>query len=361
MTFSCVFHLMSRTLIVLCLFLLFSCSSNNNSKAFDDIFEEADSLNYSEMLFKDYLWGTPMDMMYLDSSLFVFDERNESGLFHVIELDRLDSIHSFGEKGQGDNEFVMPFDFQLINNTVVGVFDLANKSLYPVDLREVKRHLYKYPIYAKDTIANTIKLIPTIYNTFVAQGFYDDCVFKLWGSGMNEIRSYGEYPYKDADEKSIENRLRGMAYQGMIRSNPSRNKFVYAVKSANIIYFYEINPKDLVLVKKYEYNYPKYITKVQGDARSAPMAPDNNKTFISLCTSERYVYALYSGKNFKSNGLEAFSGNIMYVFDWSGKPIKKFVLNASLTQICVNRNDRELFGFSNMREPVILKFRLNKF
>lgn len=53
----------------------------------------------------------------------------------------------------------------------------------------------------------------------------------------------------------IANRLRGMAYQGIIRLNPFMDKFVYAVNTSEIIHFYKINNTDISLIKKYEMNY----------------------------------------------------------------------------------------------------------
>ena len=55
-----------------------------------------------------------------------------------------------------------------------------------------------------------------------------------------EEEHFMEYPYKDGDEKQIANRLRGMAYQGIIRLNPFMDKFVYAVNTSEIIHFYKM-------------------------------------------------------------------------------------------------------------------------
>ena len=69
-----------------------------------------------------------------------------------------------------------------------------------------------------------------------------------------EEEHFMEYPYKDGDEKQIANRLRGMAYQGIIRLNPFMDKFVYAVNTSEIIHFYKINNLHLMLNNGKIYN-----------------------------------------------------------------------------------------------------------
>ena len=227
-----------------------------------------------------------------------------------------------------------------------------------MSIPEIKTGIRNYSILIKDTIPGTIKVLPTAFNTFVSLGFYEDCMFRLWGSGLIEEKKYAEYPYRDKKEQQIANNLRGMAYQGIIRVNSNMNKFVYAVNTSEIIYFYKMDTVDISLIKKYEMNYPVYKTQVDGDMRAAPISSLNNSTFISLGTSPQYVYALYSGKNFKEKGLEALTGTIIYVFDWNGNAVKKYELNIPVTLISVDDEDKVLYAFSNMPDPELIKFKL---
>ena len=136
------------------------------------------------------------------------------------------------------------------------------------------------------------------------------------------------------------------------------DQFVYAVNTSEIVHFYKINNTDISLIKKYEMNYPIYKTQVEGDMRAAPISSSNNSTFISLCISPKYVYGLYSGKNFKENGLETLAGTIIYVFDWNGEAIKKYELNVPVTLISVDNKDEMLYAFSNMPDPELIRFKI---
>lgn len=342
-------------LLVLYLLFVIACSPSQKKGSFD--FESVDTLKHVKTYLDEHIWGHPMSISYLDSMLLVADERADIGLLHLIDCHDMTSVLDFGTKGQGRNEFLMPFDFQMLNDTTLTLFDLANRSLYSLNLREIINGIYEFPVCYKDTVPGTIKILPTKYDTFVTLGFYENCMMKLQGKGM-DTKLYGEYPYRDDDERKIENRLRGMAYQGVFRSNLSKDKFVYAANSADILYFYNITPEDISIVCKYEYNYPEYMTRVQGDSRATPMSPTNNRTFVDVATSDKYVYLLYSGRNFKEVGLKAFEGSTIYVFDWEGNPIQKYILDIPITYLCVNPKDTELFAFSNMPEPTLVKFDL---
>ncbi|WP_294619757.1 BF3164 family lipoprotein [uncultured Bacteroides sp.] len=343
-------------LVILMLWLVSSCSLTTvQERGIDYAFQKCDSLRHAATIADDYIWGHPLAMQCLDSMIFVFDEKLENGMFHIVDCHNKNEVIDFGHKGQGNNEFIMPFDFQVVGDTALSIFDFAKKSLCLLNPDRLKhKDNLDYPILYKDTVPSTIKILPTRFTSFVTLGFYPDCMFKL--CDRNGVSSYGEYPYKDEDERSIENRMRGMAYQGLLGINPSNDKFVYAVSSADIIFFYEINQKELSLKCKYEFNYPKYQVSMKGDTRSAPMAPDNRKTFISLSATDDFVYLLYAGYSFSDKGLKALEGNIVYVYDWNGTPVQKFLLDIPVTNISVANG--KLYAFSNMPEPTLVAFDL---
>lgn len=49
--------------------------------------------------------------------------------------------------------------------------------------------------------------------------------------------------------------------------------------------------------------------------------------YLDICITEDYVYALYSGRNYKADKDKAFQGNLIRVFDCNGKLIKNLQLD----------------------------------
>lgn len=115
--------------IEICFVLIFFCACKNvkTDCQIDDLFTNRIFLEYEKIPSNGYIWGTPMDMIYCDSAIIVFDEKSEDGLFHLVDLNDLDSIYDFGKKGQGVNEFLMPFDIQLFGKNSISVYDLYKR------------------------------------------------------------------------------------------------------------------------------------------------------------------------------------------------------------------------------------------
>lgn len=336
---------------------LFSCSRTENKDSLDNLFIGCDSIKYTVLETEEHLWGKPFTMKYIDSMIFVYDDVSSEHIFHLIDLNHNNKVHSLGRKGQGNNEFVMPMEYLQYGDTAIVVFDYANKKLFNLTIDDFLQGKNEFEVCYKDTFPGTIKLFPTKFKTWLSFGFYDDCMFYL--QKKNQIlQKIGDFPSRDSNEKQIENRLRGLAYQGILQSNPSNNKFIYAVNNAQIVYFYNIDSSSVSKVCEYQYNYPEYQPVNDGYTRAAPISTDNVRAFIDATVSDNYVYLLYSGKTFKEEGLKSFEGNIIYVFDWTGKPHKKYILNLPVFRFCVNKDDSSIYAFSNNPDPILIKFSL---
>lgn len=67
------------------------------------------------------------------------------------------------------------------------------------------------------------------------------------------------------------------------------------------------------------------------------------QNYRKIKSSNRYIYALYIGKTSReiSVGLEDFSNEI-HVWNWSGKPVAKILLDRKIFSFDVDANDRYL-------------------
>ena len=344
-------------LFVLCVLFLFSCA-HEKSERIDALFVEVDSLKHTVLNSGEHLWGTPFLMRCMDSLIWVYDEKANDNLFHLFNPMVPEHVTSFGRKGQGNNEFTMPLEMMSYNDTVGTIYDYATKKLVSFCSHDVLEGFFdEYTLSYKDTFPNTVKLFATRFNTILSFGFYDDCMFYLQRDNQL-LQKIGEFPYRDADERKIDNRLKGMAYQGVLQNNLSNDRFVYAVNSAEIAWFYRIDSLKAVPVCKYEFTYPEYKPAQRGNARSAAISSRNVKTFIDVTATDDRVYMLYSGKNFKESGMRAFEGGVLYVFDWEGRPLKKYLLDVPITRLCVNKEGNMIYAFANIPETTLVKFEI---
>lgn len=338
--------------------ILFSCSPQDEAACIDGLFARTDSLKHVVLNSGEHLWGNPFSIRYVDSLLLVYDEMSGDKLFHLVNPLRPDNVTSFGEKGQGKDEFLMPMECLPCNDSTATIYDYASKKLFEFVPGAWLRGGSGPVACYRDTFPGTVKLFKTKFNTAVSFGFYDDCMFYLQDKNNKLLQKFGEFPYRDASEKQVASSLRGMAYQGILQNNPSNDKFVYAVNSAEILYFYEVGASSVRQVCSYGYSYPDYKPLQEDDSKSAALSAENPRTFVDVTADDRLVYLLYSGKNFKESRMKAFEGNILYVFDWTGKPQKKYVLDIPVTRLCIDGQGNVIYAFANNPDPELVKFEL---
>lgn len=222
----------------------------------------------------------------------------------------------------------------------------------------MKKGLPYYTKITSDTINSIDMLLSKYNNTFVGLGFYEKSMFALIEGGSDEKYFY-EYPYRDDKEKKIDNRLRGMAYQGMLRSKPSLDKFVYAINFAPIFMLCSVQPEAIVRTYQWVGGYPIYRTEGNEKYRTAPMSAENKMGFISAYATDRYVYLLYSDRTLKDYKEKAFMGNVIYQIDWDGNPVSKYETDLPLSQICVSNSDDMVYAIANREENLLVEFALS--
>ena len=79
---------------------------------------------------------------------------------------------------------------------------------------------------------------------------------------------------------------------------------------------------------------------------------------MDLAVTDKYVYALYSGRTFKKHKMAAYEGETIYVYDWTGRLVKTYQLDVAITQFCVDEDENRLFAMANIPEPTIVSFNL---
>lgn len=347
---------MNRFCIIFLLFCFISCSNSEKVRDFDDLFVETKDVLACDYLKDSLMLGRPFFMQYSDHNIVIYDDLGDS-IFTMIDTSSKD-VYRFGIRGEGVDEFLQVASLHKLNvDSVIGVYDFFKHTISSINLNDVKKKIYHFPIIARDSL-NSIDLCPTKYDTFIGLGFYENNMLALLKDGVTE-RFFFEYPYRDDDEKKIKNRLRGMAYQGILRSNKSLDKCIYAIRCAPIFFLYSISENEILETYKWIGGYPKYVTKETETMRSAPMSLDNQIAFISAYATDKYVYLLYSGKTIRDNQGKAFTGDVIYQITWDAKPVCKFRVNVPIMLFCVSDFDDKIYAIADKLEPTLVEIPLN--
>lgn len=210
--------------------VLVGCQKSESMEDFDALFTHKKSVFVKDCLSEELIMGRPFYMIYADSSVIFYDDLGDS-LFTMVDLSDNKRIYRFGERGQGSRDFLQVASLQKDKtDSCVCVYDYYKHSLIRINLENVKKGLPYYTKITSDTINSIDMLLSKYNNTFVGLGFYEKSMFALIEGGSDEKYFY-EYPYRDDKEKKIDNRLRGMAYQGMLRSNKGGETMRVKVRS----------------------------------------------------------------------------------------------------------------------------------
>lgn len=350
---------MKRILFYLfALMAIIGCKEEHNAfPDFDSSFRDVCKVESIDFVESDLLLGRPFFVEYADSCIVIYDDLGDS-LFVMVDLANGNRTYRFGTKGQGKNEFLQIASLhRMAGDSSVCTYDFYRHVLAQIDVRNVKQGIKDYAVLKKDSL-NSIDMLPTKYGSFIGLGFYENTMFSLLRENLTDF--FYEYPYRDSREHRISNRLRGMAYQGTLRSAPSLDKFVFAMNTSPIFMLYTIEEDKIVEQYRWIGSYPAYRPEETETSRSAPLDASKPVGFIYAYATDNYVYLLYSGKSMKDYQADAFTGNVIYQVDWNGNPVRKYVSDKSLVTFCVSDSDEMIYAVAKDNEPTLVKIDLSK-
>ena len=337
----------TRVLLATCLLaVLFSCSTKKEQEEV-----VVQSLKHEVLMGDEYLIGKINDMALMNDSIPVVINVGSDKMFQVLDYPRK-KVVEVGNVGQGPDDFLLSFGLSSKKGNTFSANDVNRCRFSTVHLNTeddswwVEHHL-KFESFSH------IYIKPIANNRYVATGIYDDCHLMLLDEKGTTLKGFGEWPYQDEQEKKVSGQIRASVYQGKLEVSPSGDKLVFAVMSGDIIYFYRVLPDgDLELVSKQENAYAHYDYTSGAHDGTAP------EHYIDACTTEDYVYTLYSGRSLKEYGLKCFQSNLIHVYDWEGKLVKKLQLDIDVQQIAVTKDNRKIYAIADLPDPVLVVFEL---
>ena len=326
--------------------LLSSCSTKKEQKEV-----VVQSLKHELLMGDEYLIGRVSDMTLMNDSIPVVINVASDKIFQVLDYSRKKLIE-VGNVGQGPDDFLLSFGLLPSAENAFSVSDVNRRRFSTVHLNPEDdswrvEHHFKY-----DSIMH-IYIKPIANNQYVATGIYEDCHLMVLDEKGMPLKGFGEWPYQDEQEKKVPGTTRARVYQGKLEVSPSKDKLVFAVTSGDMLYFYRVLPNgELELISKQENAYAHYDHSSGAHYGTAP------HHYIDACTTEDYVYTLYSGRSLKEHGMSCFQGNLIRVYDWEGNLVKKLQLDIDVKQMAVSKDNRKIYAIADLPDPVLVVFEL---
>lgn len=318
--------------------------------------EDAEILHHTKVDIPEMLIGRPINIQSSGTNLLIIDYGTDS-LFHWIDAKNHTYKGSFGEKGQGPGEWNHPekIHFHGINN--IYCYDTGTSELKTFNLNNAYDPMSSNTIFKGSIL--TFDIMPISDSLFVINGYYERSMFRTVNNKGRIIDKSETYPYKNEEEKNIPDDFRSLAYQGTMRTS-GRQQFVFATSHAQQIYLYRITSdgkliKTGEIIGSYAQYNPDYREKGTYSVAFDSEAPEGYKDVIA---SDKYIYALYSGRTYKDYKLSCNECESLYVYDWTGKFVRLYKLDVPVTHICLNEQQNKLYAIANAPDPTLVSFDL---
>lgn len=329
-------------------FVLLSCkpSQSKMDVVISDVFCQP-------VFFGDFILGAPNALALSGSILAIVDTQSDS-LIHFVDVEKQKYIRKSGTLGQGPKEFTMITSLNSSLNSSFCLYDPNKRTFY--DMTCMSDSTSFSSLFRIDSLMH-YEVRPLAGHSYLAVGIYETNRFCLVDSQGQIKKVFGEWPYRDEKEKNLLGQIKAQAYMGGMTVNPSGTKFLSYVATADILSFYHLKEGEAHLVKESCLTYPDYAyndnsSSFRGTSREAPL------TYLVAASTEKYVYLLYSGKNTIKYGLDAFSGNTIYVYDWNGNKVAELKSDKDLQCLCVSPDGKVIYTIANAPEPTLVRILL---
>lgn len=335
----------ANVLLITYLFtLLTSCQERKEQETIP-----TQSLKHELLMGDEYFIKRIADMTLMNDSIIVLRSSKSEKLFQILNPSQK-TVFEFGDIGQGPNDFLSPSSLSSEKDNSFSFYDLNKRRYSTIHLNHENDSWQVEHHFKSDSLIH-ISVMPVADNRYIATGMYPKHRLTLLDENGNLLKGFFEIPYRDEKERKVNEMVRAEAYQGKIAVSPSRKRLVQAMSKGDMIYFYNITGNgELILLSEQVNSYPKYRYDNGAMHQESPIH------YLDISVTEDYVYALYSGRNYKDDKDKAFQGNFLRVFDWNGKLVKEFHLDIDVQAITTTKNNQRIYAVSYLPDPVLVAF-----
>ncbi|HBG41549.1 MAG TPA: hypothetical protein DDW85_09065 [Porphyromonadaceae bacterium] len=204
-----------------------------------------------------------------------------------------------------------------------------------------------------------INIVPLISGKYVALGLFENGRYLLLDNAGKEISYNFDYP-KFEGEESFTNAHKAMAFQGKIMNRPDGRRFFFACSNSELFQIFQIKNNKIGSIYDFQGEFATFVPEGDGHQKiAAGVSRDSKTKFIDAYCTQKYIYLLYSNRLIRENINKAFYANIILVYDWNGKAIKRYNLDIDVNNIAVNEDDNMIYASDNESFTSMVKFEIN--
>ena len=321
-----------RNIIVL-LFLVLSISCSQE-KAID--FKIQKDIR-TEVIVEDLYVRIPGDFIILDNYFILIDPTDGNNAIKVY--DRIGGKFRFDAavKGYGPKELIMPSTIWFRNG--IEIFDIAGQKIitYEADMVNMTiRPVFEQNLETESFIS---KLIGYEYLRFIAISEELHGVVSHLNFEDKSNNAVLNYPIENLTPSLLSNQ-----FNGTLRLDPTGKFFAYSAYNTPYFSVHKIENDSIYQLSS------KFLTEPHFRITGGKFQWDEEKNiigFMDMALADNSLFLLHSNVlQVEANNRSISSiPNIMYEFDFSGKPITRFVLDRRILRLAMSI-EGELFGIA---------------
>jgi len=341
--------------------LLTNCSDVKHSKIKDAIRYTYDDfgetiLLQGEILPFDSLWK-PNRIWCEDSMLIVAEAMGD---YLVLQYHK-ETGRKLAENvpyGVGPNEFLNCWTLQSMSKDIC-VFDMPRSAL---------------SIFNKDSFLLKSHVIPDKTITLRGEGSTGmvylpngAVVSSSLADSENLLSVYNQYGIRDSTKNVPYPMINTLDIEGFTAKRFFENRIYYNEKQDKTVLFYvytdliDIYDSDLKLQARIHgpdgFIPELNMQEIDGRKRAATIPHVTKFAYLWGCLTSDEIWTLYYGKS-PEPGQDL--QDRIFVYDYTGKPLRRYQLDYPVSVFCVDSNSRAIYGISEQPETCIIKFSINK-
>ena len=300
--------------------------------------------------------GRPQLIHLIEDKLAIYDIYDEN---YILWLTKdFKTLGRNFHRGTGPGEFSSAFRlYPSGDGKLLTVCEYGRDAVKTYKMEDAINGRLTHPVRVDSVHVNGEVAVPMGDKYVIPDVRGDMKMFSIQDRQGNEVLRFGDYPGKIDSPHQTDDLYLFMLIQNIVAVNPERKVVVGAGRQSDLLCFYQIGENgEATLLNQYHTYDPDVDIKMFENGASMDY---NDKTMIayqSLCPTKSYLFASYIGIKEGERKKKRFS--YLQVFDWEGNFIKGYKLDAPLTDMAIDEENRTVYGLWGGAEPHIRTYKL---
>ena len=280
------------------------------------------------------------ELLIVDSLCILINSTERGGIFRVYDIENFNKARSFGEIGQGPNDFLAPPFF---------ISTRENDGFSVID--RIQARIVEFCNANRDSIhiTSTREILPLLHSSNVNQ--IDENLFigtkSLSANGLFFMYDYSQdvmewISYTTRHSRNLRGH-RNRMYISFLRANKDRNLIVCALRFFNRIVFFDFDGNH---VKEIQIGYRELTPEWQREWNMVSMS--STTYFLDMCTTTEHIYILWVNAFFDEIGefIRRDPAKV-FVFNWEKELVSALQLDKPISRIAVSEDGSMLLGLAD--------------